>query len=322
MWIKLKHFTVQNEILDENMVWWCHRAYLTQKMMKKAKKKVKIPLALRVIPRVFPWLERLAQPVANRLFRFLFFTPIGYRIPEKEAKAETFAKTFKLSVGSMRIQCYQWGEGPKTVLAVHGWAGRATQFRRFVKPLIAAGYQVIGFDGPAHGKSSGRSTNLNEFLAVIQALQKQFNIEAIVAHSFGGVASLYAIAEGLPVKTLIAIASPTIADEIINTYLRAIGGSAKTGGAFKKYIFEKYGKPFDEYSSLAFIRRVPDSLNLLLVYDEDDQEVKPEHANALSELFPKAKLLKTAGLGHTRILRDNSVIREVVTFVRLHSSEP
>lgn len=289
--------------------------------MKTGKKTPKIPLALRVIPRVFPWLERLAQPLANRLFRFLFFTPIGYRVPEKESKAETFAKTFMLSVGHLKIQCYQWGNGPKTILVVHGWAGRATQFRRFVKPLLAEGYQVVGFDGPAHGKSSGMSTNLNEFLAVIQALQKQFTIEAIVSHSFGGVASLYAISEGLPVKTVITIASPTIADEIVNTYLRAIGGSAKTGNAFKDYILKKYGKPFGEYSSLAFIKRVPDTLNLLLVYDEDDLEVKPEHANALWQLFPKAKLLKTSGLGHTRILRDNAVIREVVTFVRVHSSE-
>ena len=286
------------------------------------KKKSKTPFALRVIPVIFPWLERLAQPLANRLFRFLFFTPIGYPTPEKETKSETFAKTFILSVGTMRIQCYQWGKGGKTILAVHGWAGRATQFRRFVKPLLAGGYQVVAFDGPAHGKSSGRSTNLNEFLDVIQELKKQFDIEAIVAHSFGGVASLYAIAEGLPVKTLITIASPTIADEIVNTYLHAIGGSAKTGNAFKDYILKRYGKPFEEYSSLQFIKRVPVSLNLLLVYDEDDQEVRMKHPEALLKLFPQARLFKTAGLGHTRILRDNSVIREVVTFIRFHSSEP
>lgn len=285
------------------------------------KKKSKTPFALRIIPAVFPWLERLAQPLANRLFRFLFFTPIGYPTPEKEAKAETFAKKFVIGVGKMRIQCYQWGNAPKTVLVIHGWAGRATQFRRFVKPLLAKGFQVIGFDGPAHGKSSGTSTHLNEFLVVIFELQTRFNIRSIIAHSFGGVASLYAIAEGLPVKTLITIASPTIADQIINTYLKALGGSARTGQAFKEFIRRKYGKPFEEYSSLAFVKRLPTDLNLLLVHDENDLEVSMDHPDELIKIFPQARLLKTEGLGHTRILRDNLVIREVVTFICLHSSD-
>jgi pimeloyl-ACP methyl ester carboxylesterase len=200
---------------------------------------------------------------------------------------------------------------------VHGWAGRATQFRRFVKPFLKEGYQVVGFDGPAHGKSTGKSTNLNEFLTVIQALNEQFkNIDGIIAHSFGGVASIYAIAERLPVQNLVTIASPTIADEIINTYLKALGGSAKTGQAFKEYIVNKYGRPFEEYSSLAFIKRVPTDFNLLLVHDENDQEVSMDHPNELIKIFPRAQLYKTSGLGHTRILRDNEVIREVVTFIR------
>lgn len=267
-------------------------------------------------------MERFVPAMANRFFNYLFFTPIGYPTPEKELTSETFAEKFVLTVGAMKIQCYRWGEGSKTVLLVHGWAGRATQFRRFVKPFLKQGYQVIGFDGPAHGKSSGRSTHLNEFLEVIEALNNRFkNMDGIIAHSFGGVAGLYAIAEGIPVRKLVTIASPTIADEIINTYLKALGGSAKTGEAFKKFVLLKYGKPFEEYASLAFIKRVPEDFNLLIVHDADDQEVRMEHPNALIKVFPRAQLYKTTGLGHTRILKDNGVIHEVVTFISAHSSE-
>ena len=260
--------------------------------------------------------------MANRFFAYLFFTPIGYPTPEQELKSEGFAEKFILTVEGIKIQCYRWGESTKTVLVVHGWAGRATQLRRFVKPFIKEGYQVVGFDGPAHGKSSGRSTNLNEFLSVIRALNNRFTIEAMVAHSFGGVACLYAIAEGVPVKTLVNIASPTIADEIIHTYLKALGGSAKTGEAFKQFVIRKYGKPFDAYASLSFIKRVPADFNLLLVHDENDREVGMDHPTELMRVFPQAQLSKTSGLGHTRILKENAVIREVVTFIRSHSSEP
>lgn len=286
------------------------------------KKKSKTPFALRVIPTVFPWLERLAPPIANRFFSYLFFTPIGYPTPEKERKSVGFADTFTLTVNGAQIQGYQWGNAPKTVLVVHGWAGRATQLRRFIKPLIKEGYQIVGFDAPAHGKSTGRSTHLIEFKNVIQAIEKRYGkIDGIIAHSLGGVASIYAISEGLRVNALVNIASPTIADEIINTYLKALGGSAKTGAAFKKFVLRKYGKPFEDFSSLSLIKAVPDDLNLLLVHDEDDSEVSMSHPAALLKVFPTAKLFKTSGLGHTRILRDNEVIRQAVTFIRSHSSE-
>lgn len=287
------------------------------------KKKNKAPLLLRIIPTVFPLIETIAPGLANRFFVYLFFTPIKYRTPEKEKKAETFSEKFVVNVLDKNIQCYRWGTSTKTVLVVHGWAGRATQFRRFVKPLIKAGYQVVGFDGPAHGQSEGRNTNPQEFGAVIEHLVNQIgNVEAIVTHSFGGITSLYAAANGVPVKTVINIASPTIGDEIINTYLRALGGSAKTGDAFKKYVLEKTGKSFSEFSALEFVKHVPADFNLLLVHDEDDKEVTLAHPNALIRVFPRAQLFQTKGLGHTRILKDNNVIQGVVTFLSRHSSNP
>ena len=280
-------------------------------------------MALRIIPAIFPWLEKLTPAIANRFFAYLFFTPIGYPTPEKEKKAETFAEKFIILADGRHIQCYQWGNASKTILVVHGWAGRATQFRRFIKPLLKEGYQVVGFDGPAHGKSDGKRTDVIEFKNTLLALNARYkNIAGILAHSFGGVASLYAVAEGLPVYVLVNIASPTLSGEIINTYLKALGGSAKTGEEFRKFVIRKYGKPFEEYSSLAFIKHVPEDFDLLLVHDEHDREVSMKHPEELMKRFPQAKLFKTSGLGHTRILRDENVIREVVTFVKAHSSKP
>jgi predicted alpha/beta hydrolase family esterase len=285
------------------------------------KKKSKTPLMLRIITVVFPWVEKFAPWIANRFFVHLFFSPINFRTPEKEIKAETFSETFAIDVAGKRIQCYRWGNNTNTILVAHGWAGRATQFRRFVKPLLKAGYQVVGFDGPAHGKSDGRKTNLTEFEVTIREIVKYVgNVQAIVAHSFGGAASLYAIAHGLPVKILVNIASPTIGDEVINTFLRAIKGSQKTGDAFKSYIVKKFGKPFDQFSSLESIKHVPPDLSLLLVHDEDDRDVSLDHSKELMKRYSPATLLQTKGLGHTRILKDDQVIRAVVTFIKRHSS--
>lgn len=298
----------------------CFEVFLEKNFMSKQRSKV--PFLLRIIPVVFPWLEKFVPALANRFFVYIFFTPVRYNVPEKEKKAESFSTKFALNISGKRIQFYQWGNSTKTVLVVHGWAGRATQFRRFVKPLTKAGYQVIGFDGPAHGQSEGRSTNLDEFEQVLQAIvSKTGSVTAIIAHSFGGAASLYALTKKLPVPTLINIASPTIGNEIINTYLRTIGGSLKTGETFKQYVFKKTGKTFNEYSALEFIKHVPANLSLLLVHDADDKEVSIAHPMELVKLFPQATLHRTTGLGHTRILKDNQVIQSTVTFIDRHSSK-
>ncbi|NJM25968.1 MAG: alpha/beta hydrolase [Bacteroidia bacterium] len=152
-----------------------------------------------------------------------------------------------------RVQIYLWGEGP-CLLFVHGWAGRGTQFRKFIEFAVEHGYQAAAIDGPAHGRSDGSKTNLLEFAEAIQISVGVLKPAAIVAHSFGGVASLYAAVHGLPVKIIICIASPSIGDEIINTYLRAVRGSQKTGDAIREYVLRTMNEPFDAFTSSHFMK--------------------------------------------------------------------
>jgi pimeloyl-ACP methyl ester carboxylesterase len=250
-------------------------------------------------------------------FEKIFFSPFRYKTPEKELEAERTAQLFSVTGAGKKVQCYQWGDESKPyVLLVHGWAGRSTQFRRFIPAFNEAGYCVIGFDGPAHGKSEGKRTSIAEFEEVMREISAiKGNPEAIIAHSFGGGASLYAISKGLPVKKLINIASPTIADRIIQSYLKAIGGSWKTGENFKKLIQKRHGKSFEEFTALYLIKQVPQDLKLMLVHDEQDKEVDIFHVHELIKIFPSARLLQTRGLGHNRILKDDAVIAECLNFV-------
>lgn len=282
------------------------------------KRPIKIPLAFRLIRWGFPKLEKISTRLSGWYFEKIFFTPFRYKTPEKELEAEATAELFSVTCAGKKVQCYQWGDESKPyVLVAHGWAGRATQFRRFITAFNEAGYRVIGFDGPAHGKSEGKRTSIAEFEEVMKEISTmKGNPEAIIAHSFGGGASLFAISRGLPVKKLINIASPTIADRIIMNYLRAIGGSWKTGENFKKLIQKRHGKPFEEFTALYLIRHVPQDLKLMLVHDEDDKEVEISHVHELIKVFLTARLLATKGLGHNRILKDDGVIKECVNFVK------
>src|SRR5690349_3733304 len=103
------------------------------------KKKDKTPLPLKIVRWAFPKAERLVPSLAHRYFLKIFFSPLRYPVPEKERKAEEYATKFDLTVGGKKIQGYTWGNAKEYILFVHGWAGRATQFRRFVKPVTEAG---------------------------------------------------------------------------------------------------------------------------------------------------------------------------------------
>lgn len=283
------------------------------------KKKDQTPLPLKIVRWVFPKLERIAPSLAHRYFIKLFFSPLRYKATDKERKAETFATKFTLKVAGLQVQGYQWGDDEKQpyVLVVHGWAGRATQFRRFIKPLNAAGYRVIGFDGPAHGNSEGKRTTILEFEETLhQVYQKFGEPAAVLAHSFGGGVVLYSAMNGLKVKKQINIGSPSIGDEIINTFLRALNASPATGEFFKKFMVKTYGKTFDEFTALHFVKHLPHPVDLLLVHDEDDREVSMKHPEALVKIYPHARLLRTKGLGHTRILKDDAVIGQCIDFIK------
>jgi pimeloyl-ACP methyl ester carboxylesterase len=279
-------------------------------------KKNKTPLPLRIIPWLFPKVEAIAPSLAHKYFIHLFYTPFHYKTPEKENEITKAARQFSISVNNKNIQCYRWGTmGPKIML-VHGWAGRAGQFRAIIPVLLAKGFQVVAFDGPAHGRSGGKQTNPVEFADVMKKLtEMEGPIYAIIAHSFGGVASLLAIQRGLPVMKLITIASPTIAEQVIGNYRRALNASAAAGIAFRKDLMKNYGITFEEISALHLIRHLPHSLDLLMIQDEKDPEIAVENATELKKVYPAADIFLTKGLGHTRILRDPAVIDRCLEFV-------
>ncbi len=281
------------------------------------RKKNNIPFLLRAVRWLYPRLERWAPPLAERIFRLVFYVPLSYPVPEKEKEAEATAVKTILRFGNKKIQLYGWGDSSRPyVLFVHGWAGRATQFRKFISPMNDAGYFMLGFDGPAHGQSDGTKTSILEFEGVLNQIFAERGVPAaVITHSFGGAATLFAMMNGLPVKVLINIATPSVGDEILKTYLRAINGSWKSAERFKPFVKKVSGREFEEFTAIHTIRHLPRSIKLLIVQDADDSDVYALHADALLEVYPAADIMKTSGLGHTRILKDDNVIRKCIAFI-------
>lgn len=285
--------------------------------VKPSRKKNKEPLALRLVRWFFPKVETIWPALAHRYFIHIFFTPLNYRQPEKEKEIISTAKKFDVVVNKKRVQCYHWGDTGKKVMLIHGWAGRAGQFRSMVPVFVDAGFQIFAFDGPAHGASEGRQTNIMEFGSVMQQLiDQEGEFVAAIGHSFGGIAALYAISHGLNIRRLITISSPTLPSQVIRNFRNAINASEKVEGAIDVYLRKRYNKGFEDLSGgIHSVKNFPNPVALFLIQDENDPEVGVENALEMKKVYPTAEILITKGLGHTRILRDDAVINRCVEFV-------
>ena len=282
-------------------------------MKKKAYKKSRIPIPLRVINWLFPKLEKASPWLASRWFYRLFFRTARYPVPDKEQAVADKAKQYQVPYRGKHIQVYEWGEGTP-VLMLHGWMGRGTQFFKFVSPFTEVGFRVITFDASGHGKSDGRKSHLREFIDVIHVLKEQNpELTRAVGHSLGGVALMHAaIAHNF--ERLVMIGSPARADLILDEYRYRIGASEKVLPYFNRKFIADNGDSFEAYTAIENVHRLTDT-QLLLIHDQDDQEVPLANAEAMKQKRPEATLMVTRQLGHTRILKDDKVIETALQFI-------
>jgi len=270
------------------------------------------PLLLRIIRRVYPVLEKVIPKLAFKLSFILFFTPFKFKTPPREQEVLQKSIKFNQTINGKRTQFYSWGnEKQPLIILVHGWMGRASQFYKLVDALIVKNYHVVAFDGPAHGASGGRQTNVIDFSEAINCIANKYgSIACAIGHSFGGITILYAIEQGLEINNVVLVATPSIASDIIKQFEEKINASPATGENFRKGISQRYGVSFDTISASELIKKV--SLkSLLLVHDENDNDVPLAHADLIKAQFPAAKTIYTKGLGHTRILRNETVIEKI-----------
>ncbi|UII33018.1 alpha/beta hydrolase [Fulvivirga ulvae] len=285
------------------------------------KKKIKTPIALRVVGWLFPKVEKISPWLAKRWFVRIFFTPVRYKMPYGEVEMIRKASTYKISYEGKQVQVYEWGKGTP-VLFVHGWMGRGTQFRKFVDEFNVAGYQVVAFDATGHGKSDGKRSHLMEFAGIIKALHARYgSFKMIVGHSLGGVASMMAIHDGIPTDRLIMISTPTLAHKIVDEFMNRLGASGRCKDYFDAYVVKKFGKPFEQFTA-TYIAQKLRKIDLMLIYDRDDREVDLENPEALLDVYSDARLVTTSGLGHTRILKDEEVVKTCLQFLEQSELEP
>jgi pimeloyl-ACP methyl ester carboxylesterase len=272
---------------------------------------------VKLLRAAFRAIAAVSPAAATRLGYQILATPPLATEGYWQADLRLRASPSMLRFGKGWLAVYEWGVGP-TVLMVHGWGARATHMGRMIDPLVRAGFRVVSFDAPAHGNSTGKTTDLVEFAAAVNAVaQFAGPIHTLLAHSFGVAMALLARRDwGVEAQKQVLISSFDHCIWFSEAFGKYIGLRPALVERMRQLMVDRYDGRFNwsDTSVVEMLRRA--RRPTLLIHDEDDKEIPVGHSIALLQGAPHAELLVTSGLGHHRLLGDSSVIEQVVRFVQ------
>ena len=277
-----------------------------------------------IIPKPVSYFAKILELISSRLASFfgirLFITPVNFPIPKREQYMLKSAQKKRLHIPEIKkeIEILSYGYSKKKVLLVHGWSGRSTQLFAFADKLLENGFMVISFDGPAHGKSTGRTTMMPEFLKTIEKINTTFGpFEAAIGHSFGATSLYNAAATFLGIKTFIAIGSGDRISDIISNFAKNLYLNEKSAKKIQSGLEKKWVIHLDDFSSSTVAKKI--KIPVLVVHDKTDGDVPVSCAYKIRQNLVKGSLFITNGLGHTKILRNNEVINKSIKFIIQHT---
>lgn len=286
--------------------------------MKKQKRQqqggIRIP---KNIIRIGKLLQAISPTLATKYVRFLFQKPIRHKMPNAEKHLLDDVQIDYLAVPEIgkKIAVYSWGSGNKKALVVHGWSGRATQLYKIINALRDDGYQVVSFDAPAHGMSSGKKTMMPEYIKTIEKINEVYGpFEVAIGHSMGGISLLNVQGNNHLFNKLVVIGTP---DSIFNIFNGFVEKLELKPIVAKKLIavFEKItGKSIFDFHGSTQTKKI--KIPTLIIHDDNDKEVPVTDALNNYKYLKNGELLRTKGLGHNRILKDDKVVQGIMDFIR------
>lgn len=267
---------------------------------------------------LFPILAKIAPSSAAKLALKIFLTPPRYKEPAWEAQFSDSAERQVIQSEGKNVVVYSWGLGDKKILLCHAWGGRGTQLAKFIESLVAAGYRVVAFDAPGHGRSSGRSTDMMEYSAAIHAVEKYLDgFDALLAHSFGAGNAMFAVSR-FRIKTskIILIGCFSHGKWVIQKFGEILNIPVQVVETMCHTLEKKYDGHllWDKLDIVEMLRA--SSIPALIIHDENDLEIPYEHARKFRSIDQRIWFYDTQKLGHRRIVQNPQVIDRVVDFLK------
>lgn len=244
----------------------------------------------------------------------LFCTPRrGMVLPQQKAYLES-AKKEVVESNNIHLQVYEWPGEKETILVVHGWESNAFRWKNLIGFLQEEKYNIIAFDAPAHGHSSGTILNIPLYAKVMQTLVQKYNPKHIIGHSYGGMTTLYNnyLNSNEAVDKLVILGAPSEFRTILLDYQKLLHFNNIVLEALKDYIKNTFGFEADAFSISEYVKT--NTKKGLLIHDKFDEIAPCSDSELVHKNWANSSLIKTEGFGHS--LHQEEVSRAIVKFLK------
>jgi alpha-beta hydrolase superfamily lysophospholipase len=274
---------------------------------------------------LFRLLTAVSPALAARMAMRLFTRPRPRPIEAQDLAFLDRASSRWFCTAAGRVRVYEWFAEdcpPDTpgVLVVHGWRSNTARLRHIIDALRARRLRVAAFDAPGHGHSPGHRLDLETYREMIAAVALDCGpTRAVVAHSFGALATLCWLADGPQTSALRAaalIGIPRGTAFLFDTFA-AVMALAPTVSERMRLLFQhRYRRDPDSYLATEMAARV--QLPVLLVHGGADELVPAAHSEELAGSLKLGHLHLFATLSHGGTLRDPRTVSLVADFTADH----
>ena len=281
--------------------------------------KLRQKLAVTYIRTKFKLLAAVSKNrAATRAFE-LFCTPQSRTLKRNLPAVFKEAEKLNFRFQNYTIAGYRWncGAGRKAMI-IHGFESSVVNFEKFVNPLINKGYEVLAFDAPAHGLSSGTKINAPLYRDLIKHVHREYGpVHSFVAHSFGGLAVCMALAEiSHDHHSRLALIAPatetrTAIDRFFH-FLQLPDEAVRK--KFEEIIATRSGHTVNWFSISRTLKKI--KARVLWLHDKDDKITPLDDVlRVKEENYSNVQFIITKGLGHRKIYKDAKVGKTIVNFL-------
>ncbi|MBA2675767.1 alpha/beta hydrolase [Ramlibacter sp.] len=264
-------------------------------------------------------LSVVAPGVAARITRSVFTTAPRIR-PMRPEEQALFARAERGTVAfrNYRIPTWSWGnKSAPRVLLSHGWGVAPAFFGPLVERLVAQGWNVTTYLGPAHADGDPPRTTGMTLVHALRALVDTLGpFDALVGHSLGAGMIVMGSKIGIGAERLVLISPVTDLVDHTDRFAGAMGMSRKVAARMRRIIreevaadFKPLGRDWDELFETCV------EAPTLLVHDENDELMGVSQSEYIVQRWPNARLVRTQGLGHVKILRNPAVVDGIAQFL-------
>lgn len=253
------------------------------------------------------------EKAAKKAFT-LFCTPRKGKVLEHQKEFLENAKSSIIKVDDLELQTYHWKGDKETILLMHGWESNVFRWRNLVDHLKKENYNIIAFDAPAHGYSTGKILNVPIYSICAKKIIATYNPNYIIGHSVGGMTTMYNQYKNPDnsIEKMVSLGAPSELSEIMGHYQGLLKFNDTVMSSLDTFFEKTFNFHIDEFSVSKYAKNF--TTKGLLIHDKLDLIAPYSAAERIHKNWSNSTLITTEGLGHS--LHQEDVNHQIIDFLK------